>query len=832
MVRRPTVASRKHLRSLMFEDPSTRRHFLRNAGYAGAFASLPAWVGRVAPAHGATAVTCPHPHPIVHENNCTDPYSFSGRFQLTNPTSVMSGWARQASVNIGQSVDLVVSGPNLYLPPSGQAPLEKVQVDVYRLGYYDGYGGRKVWSSASGISTFQKLDGSGNPDNAGARRAANPSNSTYGLLGNADDRTVVTVPGSALGVSGVYLAKLNCTWNEYPPGTDPVVRTGDAHVVFIVRDDSRVRDLLVVLPTNTWQAYNTFTGRSLYTAGSQIQNNGSIVPATGTERAAKVSLDRPYSSYIAEYSWVLRTEFPAIFWLERHGYDVAYTEDVAVSFQSNQLLPAHSKAVMILGHSEYWTEGMRTGLENARDAGTSIYNLGANQAYWRVRYETRAGAAAATPAQARVMVCYKTIEGGASNLTDPDTNTGMTGADTVASWDDPVSPTTTWRDPGKSPGMARPGTWSATPATYAGPNRPEASLLGVQFIGYDDRNDRGLTVPADGGNGEFAGHRAWRYCGLPAGGTTIGTTLVGWEWDGVPDLSLPFTALPVVKAGTKLERLSATDPRVDAPSTHKTQYLQDAGRRYSVAGNGAAPPPGADGIANAVTYTAPSGALVFSSGTILWSWGLGPHFVHTFKDTYADPIVDSSDARIAQATANLLTDGGITPLTPRGLLFDDPGAPTPTPTPVPTPTSTPGPAITPTPLPAASPILGASPTPRPAATPNPAADIPKLALALSSPTVSGTGKLTARVTSKTKVPRAVKGKVTLTVGKTVIASTSYSLKAGATRSSTISMRLKTKARKDLKKDGRQKPLARVLIVENGKTVRSDLTRATIKAPKK
>ncbi len=39
-----------------------------------------------------------------------------------------------------------------------------------------------------------------------------------------------------------------------------------------------------------------------------------------------MSFDRPYNTYIADYGWVLRAEFPAIFWFERHGYDVAYTE--------------------------------------------------------------------------------------------------------------------------------------------------------------------------------------------------------------------------------------------------------------------------------------------------------------------------------------------------------------------------------------------------------------------------------------------------------------------------------------------------------------------------
>jgi len=205
----------------MFDDPSTRRRFLRDTGLAGAAASIPAWLSQGVMADAATGSFCPHPNPIVHENRCTNPFTFSGNFQLSEPSTIMAGYARQNSVDIGNSVDLVISGPNNYLPPSPSAPLETVQVDVYRLGYYDGYGGRKVWSSASGISTWQKVDGTGAQSNTGTRKAARPLDANTGLTGNADDRTVVTVPGSALTVSGIYLARCRGSWMEYPPSRAP-----------------------------------------------------------------------------------------------------------------------------------------------------------------------------------------------------------------------------------------------------------------------------------------------------------------------------------------------------------------------------------------------------------------------------------------------------------------------------------------------------------------------------------------------------------------------------------------------------------------------------------
>ncbi len=388
---------------------------------------------------------------------------------------MVAGFARRTSVNVGEDLPLCISGPNNYLPPSPDPPLETVTVDVYRLGYYDGIGGRKVWSSADDLSTWQKFDGTGQPSNSGTRAHRGTRERATGLTGWAGDRDTVTIPGSALTTTGVYLARLRAKWYDYPPSAPSVARSGDSHIVFVVRDDARPRDILALLPTNNWQAYNYYTGRSLYTYNSRYNNNGSIVPATGTERAAKVSFDRPYNNDIADYNWVLRTEFPMIYWLERHGYDVSYTDDVAFTFDPGQALPATSKAVAILGHAEYWTQEIRDGLEAARDAGTHIYNFGANCGYWRVRYETAAGQPATNAAEARVLVCYKTIEGGGSTIRDPDTQSPLTGGDAVASQADPVSPTTTWRDPGKGPTVPRPApTPPRRPPTAPEPSRGRA----------------------------------------------------------------------------------------------------------------------------------------------------------------------------------------------------------------------------------------------------------------------------------------------------------------------------------------------------------------------
>ena len=54
-----------------------------------------------------------------------------------------------------------------------------------------------------------------------------------------------------------------------------------------------------------------------------------------------------------------------------------------------ELLGADSpyRLFLSIGHDEYWTKEMRDGFEAARDAGVNLANMGANTAYWQVRYE-------------------------------------------------------------------------------------------------------------------------------------------------------------------------------------------------------------------------------------------------------------------------------------------------------------------------------------------------------------------------------------------------------------------------------------------------------------
>jgi hypothetical protein len=180
-------------------------------------------------------------------------------------------------------------------------------------------------------------------------------------------------------------------------------------------------------------------------------------------------------------------------------------------------------------------------------------------------------------------------------------------------------PTGTWRDP-------------------AGANKPENALTGVMYVGQKDYTYFPMKVTAAQGQ-----DRIWRYTGLDTqavGATaTVGTGMLGWEWDARVDNGAEPQNVVTLAA---------------SPGTG--DILQDAGRVYA---------PGS-AMSHMTKYTAPSGALIVTTGTNHWPWGLA-------LDARND---GEPDRRIQQATTNILMDMGAVPETPASnMVLDDPTAP-------------------------------------------------------------------------------------------------------------------------------------------------------------
>lgn len=337
----------------MVDAGLTRRRFIAAVVGTVAATSLPARVG-----HAATVTQLENAKPGTSS------------WQLTNPamSHEIEGYASLTSVDRGGQIRLFVNTADA-----------TYTMDVFRLGWYGGAGGRQV---------------AGPITRSGIRQVI-PTAGAAGLI-ECDwvNPYVLTVPNASDATewaSGIYLVKL--TGNQSGK---------QSYVVFVVRDDARPSDLLFQSSVTTFQAYNGWGGKSLYFANS---------PSGG---ARVVSFNRPYDAsyggggagelFVANFNkagW----EYNMLRWLEREGYDVTYATDVDTHEQAGLLL-SH-KAFLSVGHDEYWTWPMRDHVEAARDQGVHLGFFGSNVSYWQVRLEP----SAVTGAPNRTMVGYKNAAG-------------------------------------------------------------------------------------------------------------------------------------------------------------------------------------------------------------------------------------------------------------------------------------------------------------------------------------------------------------------------------------------------------------------------------------
>jgi sugar lactone lactonase YvrE len=288
------------------------------------------------------------PNLVWNENQKPGDGNWQADFSAGDPSFGL--YVRPQSLFAGDTLDVRISA-------SAQT---SATWQIYRLGHYGGSGGRKL---AEGTTTIAPQ-----PD-----PTLDPST---GLVECKWARTLAT-PIAADWPSGVYVMRV-----ELPDGTA-------RFAPFIVRDRRGV-DVLVILPTNTDQAYNSFGGESLYldTRYNLTSGHGYVV-----------SFDRPSDPGQAG-SIFLYSAMPTVEYLEANGYDVAYASDLDVHVDSS-LLP-RARLVLVLAHDEYWSRQMRDHYEAARAAGVSLAFLGANIGFWQVRFE-----AAGDGLADRRMVGYK-----------------------------------------------------------------------------------------------------------------------------------------------------------------------------------------------------------------------------------------------------------------------------------------------------------------------------------------------------------------------------------------------------------------------------------------
>ena len=360
--------------------------------------------------------------------------------------------------------------------------------DVYRMGWYQGNGGRLVLAIPS-------VQGHAYPV---------PSPDAQTGLVEAHWPVTFTLKPNITWVSGMYMVKLTASNGL------------QSYIPFVLRS-SRASDLALIHAVNTDEAYNTWGGTSLY------QDFTKTLKAT---RAYKVSFDRPFVQDTGAgqfFFW----EYPMVRWLEKNGYDVSYLSDVDV--QNNPYALQNHRALLIVGHSEYWSKQMSDNLEASINNGVNLGVFAANTLYRQIRYEPRSSNA--QPIPERIIVCYK------DKSVDP-----VYGLDndivTVQFRSDPV-------------------------------NRPEQSLLGAMYSSYFVGNSFAWVV-ADASSWVFAGTGLKNMDSLPG--------LVGYEYDRV------YTDYP---APPGLDILSAS-PVIDILKHHDvsnaTLYTAMSGARVFDAG--------------------------------------------------------------------------------------------------------------------------------------------------------------------------------------------------------------------------------------------------------
>ena len=333
----------------------------------------------------APATVAAQGNPIVVENQQAGTNAWDLLNQnvqiATDSIGQIKGYASATSVNKGGNITfrISVNTPQTYT------------IDVYRIGWYGGLGGRLM-------QHVGPLNGTSQP--------TCPVNATTGLIecNWADAYTLTT---QTTWTSGIYVAVLKNAANFYN------------FIEFAVRDDARVAPLVYQQPVTTYQAYNAWPNNN--TTGKSLYDFNSFGPLTvgGSHAAVKVSFDRPYMDNGSGgdfFQW----EINFIRWMERSGYDVTYTTSVDTHTNGGRLL--NFRGFISSGHDEYWSKTMYDAAIAARDAGINLAFFGANSVYTQIRFES-----SATGVPNRVIVCYRDA------AIDPNT--------------DPTLETVNWRDP-------------------------------------------------------------------------------------------------------------------------------------------------------------------------------------------------------------------------------------------------------------------------------------------------------------------------------------------------------------------------------------------------
>jgi Mo-co oxidoreductase dimerisation domain len=305
--------------------------------------------------------------------------------EQTDEEPLLEGFSTQFSYEANHPVTFKISvSPELL----HTTPTLKVQLWIFRLGYYSGIGA----TLAGNISYTAKA----------SNLQPNCLFDTVSHMTDCDnwhDSLVWDIPGKA--PNGIYVA-IPVTFHRNKKGE--VAELRGSYIPFVVRQSRYLQnnpngvktekkffnskfgsDILFKTSDMTWVVYNRYGGWNLY------RGNGSY---TFDSRATHASYNRPFQN--RQYkpqgqfeNFLFGAEYPLLFWLEKHGYDVSYAscEDVENLGQNGDLIPSNFRILLSVGHDEYYTQALRDSYKNARNAGVNLAFFSSNEMFWRSRWK-------------------------------------------------------------------------------------------------------------------------------------------------------------------------------------------------------------------------------------------------------------------------------------------------------------------------------------------------------------------------------------------------------------------------------------------------------------
>jgi len=277
--------------------------------------------------------------PVIISPPRTDPDVDMGAYDITEfgdqlylpPTDISKifhGYTDKISYKPGETVDLYLSGP-----PTNSQAITLTDVD-----------GNNVLSFSTAIN-FQTI--------------GSPKPWVDGFM--YKKTTSVRLPDNLK--SGFY--RFN--------GDIPLICSGN----------NTAPDITVVFPSNTYNAYNFYGGKSFYRPGDAVGN--------AVHRATVVSFLR-YNPVSAAAPGNFNESF--FQWIANQNYNTRYIAD---SDLENYSEIENSGIVIITGKSEYWTKQARTNIDKFTASGKNLLVFSGNTMYWQTRFNLKKD----------LMICYK-----------------------------------------------------------------------------------------------------------------------------------------------------------------------------------------------------------------------------------------------------------------------------------------------------------------------------------------------------------------------------------------------------------------------------------------